>query len=221
MGSCPSGPFEGAGGVVFQGLREAQGLDLQGCGIRKGPESSLRPVSLEGSKSGRGRRQEFGGHMGPDPGCGPHPWTRPDSSRPVRASLGTSARPGRGSPVTSDRPLCRALCAENFVKPPVVLAASSRLDYFLHQELTPPLSRLPPPTPLSPWWLFSLGSNKLKIAGSSESVVLRRVRVWVAFRCHRGLGPSLPPCAFTGRRMRRSFCRLLVSLDWLAKAPAS
>lgn len=38
-----------------------------------------------------------------------------------------------------------------------------------------------PPLPASPRLLFSLGSNKLKIDGSSESVVLRGVRVRVAF----------------------------------------
>lgn len=84
------------------------------------------------------------------------------------------------------------------------------IDYFLHQELIPSLSHPPVSFLPSPRLLFSLGSNKLKIDGSSESVVLRRVRVLVAVSVPPGV--SAPPGTFSGRRMKRSLHRLLVSM---------
>lgn len=71
------------------------------------------------------------------------------------------------------------------------------IDYFLHQELIPSLSHLPVSLRPSPGLLFSLGSNKLKIDGSSESVALRRECVLVVVQCRRESQP-LPECSRGG-----------------------
>lgn len=128
--------------------------------------------------------QAFGGQAGRGLGCGPHPHACPNPSWPLRTTV--HGRPGSRCPLLScpsslpGQALLHSLCSENFIKPLVVPfgVTESQIIVPTENRFLLPLTH-PPPSP-SPQLLFSLGANKLKIDGSSESV-LCRVCTLVAF----------------------------------------